>query len=149
LLVNKSVFTLPSESSETSIFQQSSQYSEHSTSTKSVSIGQDVVVPCKFNQKSDKESFSWIKDGQAFPVTDKQPKYEIVTEGGNYNLLIKNATEQDSGTYVCQNTDKSLTMTTILEVTKSSSFELKPDIFSTSFFNDKKPSVNTLNVTIS
>ncbi|NP_001164709.1 neogenin [Saccoglossus kowalevskii] len=60
--------------------------------------GGDVVLECAVNANP-RPTVTWWKDGQ--PITpSRNPDYHYSYVGA-YNLRIKSATEQDTGTYIC------------------------------------------------
>lgn len=86
--------------------------------------GRDVILPCRFEQFADKDRIMWLKDGLVLSVNQDisgdRRKYEILNQ---YDLIVKNTINDDSGQYICQNFDQMLSrniLLTILSKSKSS-----------------------------
>lgn len=79
--------------------------------------GRDVILPCRFEQFNDKDRIMWLKDGLVLSVNQDisgdRRKYEISNQ---YDLIVKNTINEDSGQYICQNFDQMLSRNVFLTI---------------------------------
>ncbi|XP_069815234.1 obscurin isoform X2 [Dendropsophus ebraccatus] len=68
-----------------------------SDTTLEVSMGDSATLHCKTSKPS--EIVTWYKDGK---VLRSSSKYHISRSGCDHKLVIRDATDQDHGTYVCE-----------------------------------------------
>lgn len=88
--------------------------------------GRDVILPCRFEQFNDRDRIMWLKDGLVLSVNQDisgdRRKYEILNQ---YDLIVKNTINDDSGQYICQNFDQLLSRNVFLTIlSKKSSLSL-------------------------